>query len=80
MCVCVCVCVCVTYCMLLRNRMCLSVTMIVLIDLKDKAWKLVEEGQFGEAIRMNEKAREMAEQHLEVTDGLRLSGEECCFD
>ncbi|XP_062512767.1 uncharacterized protein LOC134188615 [Corticium candelabrum] len=42
-------------------------------DLKDKGWKLVEEGQFGEAIRMYENAREMAEQHLEVTDGLRLA-------
>ena len=51
-----------------------------MIELKDKGWKFYIEGQFDEAVRMNEKARGIAEQYLEVTDGLRLEGEECCFD
>ena len=57
--------------------MCLS---LYLLDLNKKGWNLAKEGHYLEAIRIYEEIQKIAEQHLEVTDGLRLEGEECCFD
>ena len=53
---------------------------VYLIDLNKKGGKLTEEGHYSEAIRFYEQARGIAEQYLEVTDDVRLAGEECCFD
>ena len=40
---------------------------------------LGKEGNFGEAAKVLEQAKQMAEENLDTKDELRLRGEECCL-
>ena len=40
---------------------------------------LGNEGNFGEAAKVLEQVKQMAEENLDIKDELRLGGEECCL-
>ena len=40
---------------------------------------LNKEGNFGEAVKVLEQAKQMAEENLDTKDEMRLGGEECCL-
>ena len=50
-----------------------------MIDLNKKGVTLNNEGNFGEAAKVQEQAKQMAEENLDTKDQLRLIGEECCL-